>query len=238
MPPTPAGWQFGDIVVDRTKRRVTCAGHALHLRPIEFRLLDLLLQNGGKVLSRQEIFTAVWGASSGFSGRRIDVAVGRLRKALKCRQKSSPIKTIGGRGYSFSASAEKVTSFQSARSTPLKLHRATRSIRRLGQVLCISPKPFAVLDLLISNTGQVFGRKQIAEAVWGANPNVDLRTVDATVARLRREINRRVLPDPIRTVTRAGYAFSEFFNEALMEPPQLRRRKVVLIPKSSPRISP
>ncbi|MBX9590891.1 MAG: winged helix-turn-helix domain-containing protein [Hyphomonadaceae bacterium] len=106
----------------------------------------------------------------------------------------------------------------------IQIDRGRLCVRRLGRDLPLSPKPFAVLDLLISNPGRIFTREQIAKVVWGSS-EIDLRTVDAMVTRLRKAINRGVLPDPIRTVLGVGYKFSELFEEQHTAWPSLKRKK-------------
>jgi DNA-binding winged helix-turn-helix (wHTH) protein len=52
----------------------------------------------------------------------------------------------------------------------------------------------------------VFSRAQLLDLVWGRDQEVELRTVDATIRRLRRALNAGGRPDLLRTVRAAGYA--------------------------------
>jgi two-component system, OmpR family, phosphate regulon response regulator PhoB len=91
----------GDITLDRTARRVFRNGIELHLGPTEFRLLEYLVVNAGKVFSREHLLNQVWGMDVYIDERTVDVHVGRLRKALHQEQTDDPIRTVRGSGYSF-----------------------------------------------------------------------------------------------------------------------------------------
>ncbi len=90
----------GDIVVDRVAHRVKRSGQEIHLGPTEFRLLDYLIQNPGRVFSREQLLDAVWGSDVYVEARTVDVHVGRLRKALNVGATADPIRTVRSAGYS------------------------------------------------------------------------------------------------------------------------------------------
>ncbi|NNU15998.1 phosphate regulon transcriptional regulator PhoB [Parvularcula sp. ZS-1/3] len=90
----------GDIEVDRTAHRVRRNGKELHLGPTEFRLLDHLAQNPGRVFSREQLLNAVWGSDVFVEARTVDVHIGRLRKALLKNGDANPIRTVRSAGYS------------------------------------------------------------------------------------------------------------------------------------------
>ena len=89
----------GDIELDRDGMRVRRRGKIVELGPLDYRLLELFLQNPGRVLGREEIIEAVWGDDSPVDDRTIDVHVGRLRKALLTASRRNPIATVRGAGY-------------------------------------------------------------------------------------------------------------------------------------------
>ena len=91
----------GDIELDRQNHRVRRAGRQLTLGPTEFRLLEYLMQNRGRVYSRAQLLDAVWGHDVYVDERTVDVHVGRLRAALNRGRLRDPIRTIRGSGYSF-----------------------------------------------------------------------------------------------------------------------------------------
>jgi two-component system phosphate regulon response regulator PhoB len=90
----------GDIVIDRVAHRVRRGGQEVHLGPTEFRLLDHLMQNPGRVFSREQLLDAVWGSDVYVEARTVDVHIGRLRKALGATETGDPIRTVRSAGYS------------------------------------------------------------------------------------------------------------------------------------------
>ncbi len=90
---------FGDITLDRINHRVHRAGQEVQLGPTEYRLLEQLIQNPGRVFSRENLLDAVWGRDVYVEERTVDVHVGRLRKALKKFGKSDPVRTVRSAGY-------------------------------------------------------------------------------------------------------------------------------------------
>jgi two-component system phosphate regulon response regulator PhoB len=96
--------QRGDIVLDRAAHRVTRRTREVRLGPTEFKLLEFLMENAGRVLSRQQLLDGVWGRDAFIDGRTVDVHVGRLRKALIRGSDSDPIRTVRGAGYVFDGS--------------------------------------------------------------------------------------------------------------------------------------
>jgi two-component system, OmpR family, phosphate regulon response regulator PhoB len=90
---------FGDIAIDREKKRVTRAGRAVDLGPTEYRLLEFLMQRPGRVFSREQLLDGVWGSDIYIDERTVDVHVGRLRKALNRGHETDPIRTVRGAGY-------------------------------------------------------------------------------------------------------------------------------------------
>jgi two-component system, OmpR family, phosphate regulon response regulator PhoB len=90
---------FGDIAIDREKKRVSRAGQAIDLGPTEYRLLEFLMERPGRVFSREQLLDGVWGSDIYIDERTVDVHVGRLRKALNRGHESDPIRTVRGAGY-------------------------------------------------------------------------------------------------------------------------------------------
>jgi len=93
--------QAGDIALDRRARRVTRSKRDIELSPTEFRLLEHLMQNPGRVYSRSQLLDAVWGRDIYVDERTVDVHVGRLRKSLQRGRESDPIRTVRSMGYAF-----------------------------------------------------------------------------------------------------------------------------------------
>lgn len=89
----------GDIELNRDKKRVSRGGRDVPLGPTEFRLLEFLMENPGRVFSREQLLDRVWGRDVYIDERTVDVHVGRLRKALNRGQRVDPIRTVRGAGY-------------------------------------------------------------------------------------------------------------------------------------------
>jgi two-component system phosphate regulon response regulator PhoB len=90
---------FGDIEVDREKKRVSRNGRVVDLGPTEYRLLEFLMERPGRVFSREQLLDGVWGSDIYIDERTVDVHVGRLRKAINRGYSSDPIRTVRGSGY-------------------------------------------------------------------------------------------------------------------------------------------
>ena len=88
-----------DITMDLATRRVQRGGRAVHLGPIEFRLLELLLQHLGRVLSRQEILQVIWGQNIHVETRTVDAHIRRLRKSINGTGEFDLVRTVRLAGY-------------------------------------------------------------------------------------------------------------------------------------------
>jgi two-component system KDP operon response regulator KdpE len=74
---------FGAVRVDLSQRAVTRSGEAVHLTPIEYRLLCVLLANTGKVMTQRHLLREVWGPTSVERSHYLRVYVGHLRQKLE-----------------------------------------------------------------------------------------------------------------------------------------------------------
>ena len=90
---------YGDIELDREKRRVARSGRPIDLGPTEYRLLAFFLEHPGRVFSREQLLDGVWGRDIYIDERTVDVHIGRLRKQLNPGQAEDPIRTVRGAGY-------------------------------------------------------------------------------------------------------------------------------------------
>jgi two-component system, OmpR family, KDP operon response regulator KdpE len=75
--------RFGDIEIDAAARVVRRGGKDVHLTPVEYRLLSLLVTNAGKVLTHRQILREVWGPSHVEHGHYVRVYMGHLRQKLE-----------------------------------------------------------------------------------------------------------------------------------------------------------
>ena len=88
----------------------------------------------------------------------------------------------------------------------LTMDLAAHRVMRGGEEVHLSPTEFRLLRQLLERPGRVFSRDQLLDLVWGHDQDVELRTVDATIRRLRRALNESGRQDLLRTVRAAGYA--------------------------------
>jgi len=88
----------------------------------------------------------------------------------------------------------------------LSLDAVAHKVTRGGQVLSLGPTEFRLLRFFMEHPGRVFSRGQLLDAVWGTESEIELRTVDVHIRRLRKGIELPGAPDPVRTVRSAGYA--------------------------------
>lgn len=95
--PSVAEWCKGDLTVDISGMTVMKNGDDVDLTATEFRLLEAFIQHEGNVLARDAILETVWGSSTGFEPRIVDVNIQRLRTKIGPEW----ITTVRGAGYKF-----------------------------------------------------------------------------------------------------------------------------------------
>jgi two-component system response regulator RstA len=102
VPQKPRRLEFGPLVVDDALREAWLQGNGIELTSAEFDLLWLLVSNAGRILSREEIFTALRGIGYDGQDRSIDVRISRIRPKIG-DDPDHPrlIKTIRSKGYLF-----------------------------------------------------------------------------------------------------------------------------------------
>ncbi|KVL21179.1 response regulator transcription factor [Burkholderia sp. MSMB1826] len=89
----------GELALDLVRRRATLGARELALLPTESRVLEFMMRNAGRVLTRTMIFEAVWGCRFDPGTNLIDVHIGRLRKKVNRPGAAPLIRTIRGSGY-------------------------------------------------------------------------------------------------------------------------------------------
>ena len=96
--------EAGDVRVDLDTRRVFVRGDEVHLRRKEFELLALLVENAGRVLTRDVLIDRVWGSDYIGDTKTLDVHVKRLRSRIEVDpSRPSLLTTVRGVGYRFDA---------------------------------------------------------------------------------------------------------------------------------------
>lgn len=87
------------LTINRSSHNVSRESEQISLTPREFELLDMLVQNRGKVLTRELIFDRIWGYDAEVSMKTIDATIKLLRKKVDVHKGESLIETIRGVGY-------------------------------------------------------------------------------------------------------------------------------------------
>jgi two-component system, OmpR family, response regulator len=97
--PEPTTLTVGDLVLDLLSRRVSRGDVVLDLRPREFALLEYLMRNAGKVVSKTMILSHVWDYSFDPQTNIVDVLVSRLREKMDRPFETKRLHTVRGVGY-------------------------------------------------------------------------------------------------------------------------------------------
>jgi DNA-binding winged helix-turn-helix (wHTH) protein len=169
-------YQFGKFVLDVEEQSLTADGVLVHLPTKEFETLLMLVENNGKVLTKDEMMSAIW-KDTFVEESNLAQYVSRLRKVLNVDGEQY-IKTISKRGYRFSADVR-----ASDRDFVIERHLTLRvgggETRRLGEIKSVAVLPFqplaapdddeffglGIADALITQltrTGQIIGRTRSA----------------------------------------------------------------------------
>ena len=88
----------------------------------------------------------------------------------------------------------------------LRLDPVAHRVTRGAQALAVGPTEYRLLRHFMEHPGRVFSRTMLLDAVWGQDSDIELRTVDVHIRRLRQALGP---PDVIRTVRAAGYALDD-----------------------------
>ncbi|RYD89918.1 MAG: phosphate regulon transcriptional regulatory protein PhoB [Sphingomonadales bacterium] len=88
----------------------------------------------------------------------------------------------------------------------VEMDTVQHKVRRGGVAVALGPTEFRLLKHFLEHPGHVFSRERLLDSVWGHDSDIESRTVDVHIRRLRKAINLDGRPDIIRTVRSAGYA--------------------------------
>jgi DNA-binding response OmpR family regulator len=95
----PDELQVGDLMLDLRRRRAQRAGKTIELSPKEFALLEFLMRNEGRVVTRTQILDHVWGYEYSPDSNLVDVYVTYLRRKVDRGHQRKLIRTVRGTGY-------------------------------------------------------------------------------------------------------------------------------------------
>jgi len=101
--PEPSRLHVGDLTLDLLTRRVSRQGQSIELRPREFALLEYLMRNAGKVVSKTMILSRVWDYNFDPRTNVVDVLVHRLREKIDREFEPKLLQTRRGMGYMLDA---------------------------------------------------------------------------------------------------------------------------------------
>ncbi len=88
----------------------------------------------------------------------------------------------------------------------LEMDTVSHRVRRDGEAVALGPTEFRLLRHFLEHPGWVFSRERLLDAVWGHDSEIEIRTVDVHIRRLRKALNAAGGVDLIRTVRSAGYS--------------------------------
>jgi two-component system phosphate regulon response regulator PhoB len=88
----------------------------------------------------------------------------------------------------------------------LEMDLVAHKVRRGRETVQLGPTEFRLLRHFLEHPGRVFSRERLLDTVWGHDSDIESRTVDVHIRRLRKAINAGGRSDIIRTVRSAGYA--------------------------------
>jgi len=108
--PSPEKLQLGDLVLDTVRRRVTRSGEAIDLAPKEFSILEYMMRNPGRPLSRTMIVEHVWDMDYDGLTNIVDVYIRHLRSKIDDRWPAKLIHTVRGIGYKLETPEEAAAS--------------------------------------------------------------------------------------------------------------------------------
>lgn len=88
----------------------------------------------------------------------------------------------------------------------LEMDTVGHKVKRDGEKIALGPTEFRLLRHFLEHPNWVFSRERLLDSVWGQDSDIELRTVDVHIRRLRKALNHNGRRDIIRTVRSAGYA--------------------------------
>ena len=99
----PSELRTGDLILDLRRRRAERAGRTIELSPKEFSLLEFLMRNEGRVVTRTQILDHVWGFDYSPDSNLVDVYMAYLRRKVDKAHEEKLIRTVRGMGYALGA---------------------------------------------------------------------------------------------------------------------------------------
>lgn len=88
----------------------------------------------------------------------------------------------------------------------VEMDLAAHRVRRQGRIVRLGPVEYRLLRHFLENPGRVFARTQLVRLLWSGEAEIQLRTIDSHIRRLRNTLNKGGMPDLFRTVRAVGYS--------------------------------
>lgn len=95
---------------------------------------------------------------------------------------------------------------ETLRFADVEMDTVAHRVRRGGETIALGPTEYRLLKHFLEYPGHVFSRERLLDAVWGHDSDIEIRTVDVHIRRLRKALNEDGQRDIIRTVRSAGYS--------------------------------
>lgn len=95
---------------------------------------------------------------------------------------------------------------ETLRFADVEMDTVAHRVRRNGETIALGPTEYRLLKHFLEYPGHVFSRERLLDAVWGHDSDIEIRTVDVHIRRLRKALNENGRRDIIRTVRSAGYS--------------------------------
>ena len=91
----------------------------------------------------------------------------------------------------------------------VEMDTVAHKVRRGGETVPLGPTEYRLFKHFLEHPGWVFSRERLLDSVWGHDSDIEPRTVDVHIRRLRKALNAGGRPDLIRTVRSAGYSLDQ-----------------------------
>jgi DNA-binding response OmpR family regulator len=99
--------RFGDVVIDRDRRTVTCGARALALTPRELDIVALVAWADGRVVLRDHLLESLWGDATEGNAASLEVLLARVRRKLGAAGAPNAIRTVRNVGYAWALERSK-----------------------------------------------------------------------------------------------------------------------------------
>lgn len=127
----PRQLNIGTVWLDTVARRLYSGDDEVRLSPLEYRLLEVLLERSGEELSRRDLLKYVWDTEAEIETRTVDMHVARLRQKLG--DSSHMIETVRGVGYRFRENSDSNDNGATSRTSP-RAARPASTYRARGRL--------------------------------------------------------------------------------------------------------